>query len=231
MQRTLSLFLEVQGRKPWEPLKRPKPGNHETSERALLPSSKAVTDNAKNKIAVIKFIIFNFCSGIESFAYLYSEPQIYVIYYLSDIIHWQFCEPKTLHNCRYSSSRHFYTVSVSNSHSKILNMNTVFNDNIKHLQKSQEHRALCCTVVVSATETKTHTLRNSTRCINRDAKGFSIKWRAAKIKTSVRVHWRFYWQKVLWYFNVLKVEKISCLHYWRIQWMKRYILGAVEIIH
>ena len=59
MQRTWSLFLEVQGRKPWEPLKRPKPGNHETSERALLPSSKAVIDNAKNKIAVIQFIIFN----------------------------------------------------------------------------------------------------------------------------------------------------------------------------
>ena len=184
MQRTWSLFLEVQGRKPWEPLKRPKPGNHETSERALLPSSKAVIDNAKNKIAVIKFIIFNFCSGIESFAYLYSEPHIYVIYYLSDIIHWQFCEPKTLHNCRYSSSRHFYTVTVSNSHSKILNLNTAFVGDIKHHQKSQEHK-LCYTcvytVVVTPTETKTHTLRKSTWCIIRDAKGFSIKWRAAKI--------------------------------------------------
>ena len=100
LQWTLSLFLEVQGRKPWEPLKRPKPGNHETSERALLPSSKAVIDNAKNKIALIQFIFFNFWSGIKSFAYLYSEPETHAIYYLSDIIHWQFCDTKTLHKCR-----------------------------------------------------------------------------------------------------------------------------------
>ena len=69
---TLSLILKVQGTKPWGLVKRPNPGNHETSERALLPISKAVIDNAKNKMQFIKFILFQWClKWRSSLTYLY----------------------------------------------------------------------------------------------------------------------------------------------------------------